>query len=83
MCHELPKIDPYVTQVSKRVVGKFELYAQNIDPEDEDFITFISEYLMRNNVKDPRAIPYLQLYRQIREGIREYLRQRGIQTERG
>lgn len=73
MCPELSKFDPYLAQVSGRIVRMFQRYAQNIDPEDEGFLTFISDHLAQNSVKDPRMIPYSELYKQIKEGIREYL----------
>jgi len=57
----------------------FQHYAQNINPEDVEFLTFISDRLERSNLKDPRAVPYSELYKHIKEGIREYLRQRGSQ----
>lgn len=53
----------------------FQRYARNIDPESEHFLAFISNYLGEKKVKDPRAIPYSELYRHIKEGIRDYLRQ--------
>lgn len=53
----------------------FERYRQNIDPGDERFIAFISRYLLERNVNDPKAVPYSELYRVIKAGIREYLAQ--------
>jgi len=53
----------------------FERYAQNINPEDERFHEFISNHLAKKNVKDPKALPYAELYKLIKEGIREYLGQ--------
>lgn len=52
----------------------FERYAHNVNPDDESFKAFISNYLADKGVKDIRAVPYLQLYKVIKEGIREYLR---------
>ncbi len=62
-------------RTSARIVRMFERYAQNIDPEDERFHEFISDYLALKEVKDAKAIPYSELYKLIKEGIREYLRQ--------
>jgi hypothetical protein len=53
----------------------FQRYASSIDPGNEDFLTFISNYLAERNVTDPRAIPYSQLYNHIKQGIRDYLHQ--------
>jgi len=58
----------------------FQRYSHNIDPENPHFLTFISRYLTERNVTNPRAIPYFELYRHIKEGIREYLRQ--LESER-
>jgi hypothetical protein len=51
----------------------FQRYAGNIDPESESFLTFISQYLAERNVTDPRTVPYTELYRHIKEGIRDYM----------
>ncbi len=51
----------------------FQLYVQDINPESELFLAFITKYLERKNVTNPRAVPYPELYKLIKEGIREYL----------
>jgi len=53
----------------------FQLYAQNINPESEHFLTFIAKYLETKNVTNPRAVTYPELYKLIKNGIREYLHQ--------
>jgi hypothetical protein len=53
----------------------FEMYVRNIDPEEEHFKVFISSYLVESGVKDPEALPYSELYKIIKDGIREYLAQ--------
>jgi hypothetical protein len=53
----------------------FEMYARNINPDEERFNIFISNYLAERGVKDPQAIPYSELYKVIKDGIREYLKQ--------
>jgi hypothetical protein len=60
----------------------FQQYSQSIDPENPHFLAFISRYLAERNVTNPRAIPYFELYRHIKEGIREYLRQLGSERKR-
>jgi len=60
--------------VTTRIVGMFELYTRNIDPEDKEFQTFIERYVSRDEKRDPESIPYSELYKTIREGIREYLK---------
>jgi uncharacterized protein (DUF927 family) len=76
----MPQTDPYVAHVAARVVRMFQSYTQKIDPENESFLIFITDYLERNHVKDPKAIPYVQLYDQIKKGIREYLQNRETHT---
>jgi hypothetical protein len=61
----------------------FQRYVADIDPEREDFLTFISNYLAERNVADPRVIPYLQLYTHIKEGIRDYVRQHNSPKKTG
>jgi len=70
----MPTQDSYLANVSARIVRTFQRYAQNIDPDDESFLTFISNYLSEKRVEDPKLLPYSQLYKLIRDGIREYLR---------
>ena len=75
-CARLPESDAsYAAQVSARVVRMFQRYAQNINPEDERFLAFIDQYLASKNIKDPRGTPYAELYKHIKEGIQQYLRQ--------
>jgi len=76
VCLQLARPEPsYVAQISGRIVRMFERYAQNIDPESEPSLTFITQYLAERNVKDPRAIPYHELYRHIKDAIQAYLKQ--------
>jgi hypothetical protein len=53
----------------------FQLYVQNINPESEHFLTFITKYLETANVTNPRAVPYPEFYDLIKKGVREYLHQ--------
>jgi hypothetical protein len=55
----------------------FELYAHNIDPGNSEFQTFIKRYVALKEKRDPESIPYPELYRAIRDGIREYLKKTG------
>jgi hypothetical protein len=52
----------------------FQRYAQNIKPGDKNFLAFISNHLREKDVGDPKLLPYSQIYRLVKEGIREYLR---------
>ena len=52
----------------------FERYVCNINPEGERFQAFLSNYIAEKGVKDIQVLPYLELYKVIKEGIREYLR---------
>jgi len=52
----------------------FQRYAQSIDPDDERFTGFITQYLKDRNVRDPKALRYSELYSFLKEGIRAYLR---------
>ncbi len=53
----------------------FEMYVRNINPDEERFNAFISNYLTERGVKDPQTLPYSELYKVIKDGIREYLKQ--------
>ena len=53
----------------------FEMYVRNINPDEERFNIFISNYLAERGVKDPQTLPYSELYKVIKDGIREYLEQ--------
>jgi len=52
----------------------FEFYTRNIDPDDPVFQTYIKQYVSTRDSRSPNSIPYSDLYRMIKEGIREYLR---------
>ncbi len=58
----------------------FEMYVRNINPDEERFNAFISNYLAERGVKDPQTLPYSELYRVIKDGIREYLKQQQPKT---
>ena len=68
--------DLYLDQVSARIVRMFELYSATINPDDQKFQEFIRNYVASKEPKDPQTIPYSQLYKIIKEGIREYLNQK-------
>jgi hypothetical protein len=53
----------------------FELYLSKIDAEDPKFRQFIADYVATKGVKDPETIPYSQLYKLVRSGIQEYIKQ--------
>ncbi len=65
--------DNYVHHVSSRIVRMFELYSQNINPDDADFQHYIQQYVMKKDTRPPDTIPYSELYKVIKEGIREYV----------
>ncbi|MGA8905764.1 MAG: hypothetical protein WB661_12245 [Candidatus Bathyarchaeia archaeon] len=78
----MPESDSqYLARVSSRIVRMFERYIRNINPEEERFQTFISNHIADKGVKDIQALPYSELYRFIKEGIREYLRKRPEATD--
>ncbi len=54
------------------------MYVRNINAEDERFKFFISKYLEGRGVKNPETVPYSELYKVIKGGIREYLRQQQL-----
>lgn len=64
-----------LARVAGRIVGMFERYIRNIDPEDQDFLKFLAEHLASRNV-DPSAIPHSELYKYVKEGIRKYLQKK-------
>jgi hypothetical protein len=74
--------DPRLRWVSARIVRMFELYARNIDPDDEHFQAFIKNYVATKNGKGSESMPYSELYKTIKEGIREYLRQNREKQEK-
>ena len=57
-----------------RIVRMFELYAHDIDPKDTEFQAFIKHFVSLKEKRNPESIPYSELYKTIREGIREYLK---------
>ncbi len=72
----VPLSDSYLDRVSARMVRMFELYSANINPDDQKFQEFIRKYVAGKEQKDPQTIPYSQLYKIVKEGIREYMTQR-------
>ena len=66
--------DSYLFHVTARTVRMFELYTKNIDPDSPEFQTFIKGYVELREKRDPESIPYSDLYRIIRAGIREYIK---------
>jgi len=60
----------------------FERYIRNIDPGDQYFLNFIAEHLASRNVNDPSVIPHSQLYKYVKEGIREYLQKKETEKPR-
>jgi len=65
--------DNYLSHVSTRIIGMFELYSRTINPQDSDFQTYIRGYVSRKDPRNPESIPYSELYGIIKEGIREYI----------
>ena len=63
---------PRVARTARRIVRMFQFYTQNIDPHDQTFLRFVSEYLEKNSV-DVEDISYHELYAHIRIAIREFL----------
>jgi hypothetical protein len=63
----------YLARVSSRIVRMFEHYIRNINPEEARFQTFLSDYIADIGVKDVQVLLYSELYKVIKEGIREYL----------
>jgi hypothetical protein len=56
----------------------FELYLSKIDAEDPQFRQFIADYAANKDVKNPETIPYSQLYKLVRSGIQEYIKQTSV-----
>jgi hypothetical protein len=67
--------ETYLHHVSTRIVGMFELYAHNIDPDEPGFQNFIKSYVAAKDSRPPETIPYSHLYTLIQEAIRQYLHQ--------
>jgi hypothetical protein len=84
MCTQLlPEGKLFVAQISARVVRMFQQYSAIIDPESEPFLTFMNRYLKGVGVKNPKAIPYPELYKHIKQGIRAYLQQLDSERKTG
>lgn len=66
---------PHVANVTRRIVRMFELYSEEIDPEDEEFLHFVSDFLAKNSPKNPETLPYSELYLLIQRAIREFLKE--------
>lgn len=60
----------------------FEKYIQTVNPNEERFQAFISKYITEKGVKSPDSVPYSELYKIIKEGIREYLRQEELRSKK-
>ena len=71
----------YVQHVASRVVRMFELYSRTIDPDDPQFQTYIEHYLSEVDPRTPEAIPYSELYKIIKKGIRDYIHRAQRQKE--
>ncbi len=52
----------------------FERYVQAVNPDEERFQTVISKYLSEKGIRESQALTYSELYKVIKEGIREYIR---------
>jgi hypothetical protein len=59
----------------------FELYATLINPDDPEFQTYIERYVSAKDQRPSDAIPYPELYKIIKEAIREYIHKTTL-TER-
>ena len=70
---QLVKGSTRVTKTARRIVLMFQLYKQNIDPGDDGFLTFVSDYLERKEVNVEMS-SYYDLYIHVRCAIQEYLR---------
>ncbi len=65
----------YLAQVASRIVRTFEMYVRNIDPDDEGFKAFVSNYLEEKGMRNPETVQYSELYKTIKGSIREYMKQ--------
>ncbi|HUK26971.1 MAG TPA: hypothetical protein VLV31_00990 [Candidatus Acidoferrales bacterium] len=72
----------YLSKVSDRIVRMFELYASKINPHDPHFQEFISNYIAAKGVKNPESLRYVELYKLIQEGIREFIKQQREPTKK-
>jgi len=70
-----PLSDTYLHHVSTRIVRMFELYSRNINPDDASFQTYIQQYVSKKDPREVDFIPYSELYKIIKDGIREYIHQ--------
>ena len=63
----------YVANATRRIVRMFEHYAENINPDDEKFQAYVSNFLVENGVKNPEDLPYAEVYLAIQKAIRNFL----------
>jgi len=54
----------------------FELYSQDVNPDDPDFQNYISQYVSKTEPRNPESVPYSELYAIIKEGIGEYIQKK-------
>lgn len=66
---------PRVANVTKRIVRMFELYSEKIDPEDEEFLHFVSDFVATNGPQNTETLPYSELYLLIQKAIRKFLKE--------
>ena len=62
--------------MSTRIVRMFELYSQDVNPDDPDFQNYISLYVSKKEPRNPESVPYSELYAIIKEGISEYIHEK-------
>jgi len=74
--------DTYLRHVSNRIVRMFELYSRKINPDDASFQTYIQQHVSKKDPRKVDSIPYSELYKIIKDGIREYIHQTQT-TEQG
>jgi len=65
--------DAYIRHVSKRIVRMFEFYSRSVNPDDPKFQTYIKWYISTKDSRSPDSVPYSELYKMVKEGIREYI----------
>ena len=68
-------------KTARRIVRMFQFYQENINPEDEVFLEYVSNYL-KQDANNPDSLPYHELYAKMRSAIREFIKTRGEEQAR-
>lgn len=64
-------------KTARRIILMFQLYRQNIDPENVVFLEYVSNHLNKRKA-NPDSISYPELYVHVHNAIREFLTEHNL-----